>query len=557
MQDLNDQVTLLYNEMFIDTASVFLDMHETQVGLPVAPVGWTDSQRRSAVRARIQTGPWTKARRTGIIEQFIVATLGSAITFSSGGVAFNAAGLPFYSGESGDISTLYHVIETITNYYYKVLVKSTVTVDLPSLTRELLRSTPAGISFDIVSTLDIFMDLLGTLTFSGNEITDALRTTNAQGDGRAVESSVGIWQTATNRILNGGLETNIASISTAGAPTTLARDTTQHKFGTASLKIVTHAATGDGPYFGSATGLAMAAGTKIAGSVFLLGNAGGELVSLTLRINNTDATVTDVTIAQSPLTTGWNRFSLSNTVAVGKTGDSVSLWVIGRNASVITFFVDGVQVEIGPSYPTPYIHTDGAAVTRGAGRIRMPATTFDETTFWGAFRIRYGMASTDTFSDNPPMLFDWYDSGTNRIDFGLTSTPKWAVDRITGAGATNASSATQTFARGDLATVIFAMTPTAVKVSVNGTPFVITAGTQFIPSLAAAQADIGSLFGGNSSHLNGEIFWAAFGNGVLSDADAAAIYALGNVDPIFTDLPPAALLQSVLPMDTTAYKIPN
>ena len=60
---------------------------------------------------------------------------------------FDPAGTPFYSGESGNISSLYRIYENIPGFSYAVWVKNTVAVDQAAMIRELKRITPAGISF--------------------------------------------------------------------------------------------------------------------------------------------------------------------------------------------------------------------------------------------------------------------------------------------------------------------------------------------------------------------------------------------------------------------------
>ena len=73
------------------------------------------------------------------------------------------------------------------------------------------------------------------LTASGNEITDGVRITDTQGDGRAAESSMGIWQATSNLITNGSFETNLTGWVAQAA--TITQDATSHVFGTKSMKV--------------------------------------------------------------------------------------------------------------------------------------------------------------------------------------------------------------------------------------------------------------------------------------------------------------------------------
>src|SRR4029077_10532410 len=84
----------------------------------------------------------------------------------------------------------------------------------------------------------------------GNEITDATRIANTQGDGRTPpDSSFGIWEATTNLCTNGGFETNTKGwVAYSPRDTaTLTRDTSQAKFGTASLKVITTTGGGSTP----------------------------------------------------------------------------------------------------------------------------------------------------------------------------------------------------------------------------------------------------------------------------------------------------------------------
>ena len=150
VQELQDDQLLIYNERFVDTSTQFIDQWEWEVGLPPNPSGVAIAGRRQNVLARLQRGPFTRPRRDAIIEAAINATFGNPIILTPPGVAMDPAGVPLYT-ESGDVSTLYKVVENIPGYSYQVRIKNTITPDIPSLTRELERITPAGISFTIVS----------------------------------------------------------------------------------------------------------------------------------------------------------------------------------------------------------------------------------------------------------------------------------------------------------------------------------------------------------------------------------------------------------------------
>jgi len=147
--EISGEQTTMYNEKFPATSTQFLDMHEQQYGLPMAPTTLTIAQRRQAVLNRIRVGPFTRTRRQQIVESYITATFGTPIQLVPVGVAMASAGVPLY-GEGGDVSTLYKIVEDIPNFNYTVRFKNTVTPDEVGLRRELDRITPAGISYTIV-----------------------------------------------------------------------------------------------------------------------------------------------------------------------------------------------------------------------------------------------------------------------------------------------------------------------------------------------------------------------------------------------------------------------
>jgi len=147
-QNIADEQALMYNEKFPATSTQFLDVHEQQYGLPVAPSTLTIDQRRSAILNRIRVGPFTNARRTAIVESYITATFGTSVQLLPPGVAMVAGGVPLY-GEPGTVSTLYKIVENIPGYSYDVRIKNTVTPDDAGLHRELDRITPAGISYTV------------------------------------------------------------------------------------------------------------------------------------------------------------------------------------------------------------------------------------------------------------------------------------------------------------------------------------------------------------------------------------------------------------------------
>lgn len=149
-QDVANWQDIIYNEHFATTSNRFLDQWEIEVGLPVAPTDISIENQRTAVIARLRRGPFTRPRRDGLIEDYIKTTFGNPIQLVPQGGPLTLGGIPIY-GEAGDISSLYDVIENQTAFSYTVWIAATNTPNLNSLTRELKRITPAGISFTITN----------------------------------------------------------------------------------------------------------------------------------------------------------------------------------------------------------------------------------------------------------------------------------------------------------------------------------------------------------------------------------------------------------------------
>jgi hypothetical protein len=368
------------------------------------------------------------------------------------------------------------------------------------------------------------------LSMSGNEITDALRSLNVQGDGRASDSSVGMWDAATNLFNNGGSETNSTNWVAKGAATR-ARSTLQAKFGTTSQKVDTTGAAGDG--VGDPGGSVPAS----ASLVYTLSVWVYSLTAIQFTINWSNYTSGMAFISNSQGTqahggTGWERLILTATTPA--TTAFIGWWIDNFNfPQAFTYYVDGVQFEQG-EFATPYIETNGATVTRNGARVQAPASLIDETQGWVAARIRPSWGSADnTFSRE---IFDWRDDNNNRMGIFFTSSGDlWRAQRRAAAAGADLDSAAQSFAKGAIQTVIMAWTATVIKIGLNGAAFTSVANTA-VPVLAIPTWDIGSL-GSGGGNLSGEFLWVACGTGTLSDADSATIHGLGNSDPLFGSLP--------------------
>jgi len=369
-----------------------------------------------------------------------------------------------------------------------------------------------------------------TLTTSGFEITDASRALGVEGDGLLNDGSFGIWEETENLCINGGVETNLVQWSDNGVGV-VSRVTTEHKFGTASVK-VTSSGVGENRtlvqwFSGSPI-------TQVARTMNIWVKGEGATIGKTLSLNTnesggvqSDASLGGIAPATVVLTAEWQRLQHTGTPTQA---DRVLLYsfleVTAAGASEV-YYADGFQGETG-SVATPYVVTDGATATRNAARVQVPvAGLFTPTQGWMAVRLVMGWANTADPSGNP-VVFDWRDDANNLLQLRFDTTGNtWELQRRN-TGGTGEVALADTFALNEAVTVIAAWDALNLKVSVNGGAFTSAAATN-IPTLAATMLDIGSI-AGTSEHLNGDVLWFACGTGTLTDADAATINGYGNND---------------------------
>lgn len=392
----------------------------------------------------------------------------------------------------------------------------------------------------------VFPAVLGTplsLTLSGNEITDAVRAAGLSGDGLSPEGSTGIWEATTNLVTNGGLETNTTGWAGLIGTETIARVTSQAKFGAASLETITP---GGVSYEGCRAGdYTVSPSTTYTASVWVKGSGG--TLAFAAEERNSGVYVTQT--AGGPFTPGssWERKSVTFTTNSSTNRIRFKVYASG-SIQALTFYVDGAQLEAQP-LATPYVETNGGTASRSAARVRIPATYLDETQAWVAARVRMGWVNTADPSGNPA-LFDWRDDANNLIQVRFdTTNNQWELQRRNGGGTGEATTA-DTFALSDVVTVIAAWDASNLKVSVDGSAFTSAAAAN-IPTLAASTADVGSV-AGSSEHIDADLFWFACGTGTLADADAATIHAIGNTDPLKVQFPVAAAVKLIWPAITSS-----
>lgn len=360
-----------------------------------------------------------------------------------------------------------------------------------------------------------------------NVQTDATRATATDGDGLSSDSSFGIWEATTNKVIDGGMEGSLhddwinQGSTLAG---TRAFTTEQEKFGSKSFKIVS---TGDNGVSDSVTGLTPGAVYTLSAWVYVSAYGSGRSIIMDVQeggvIDTTGLPVPDATNG------GFVRYSETFTYPANGSG-TAAVRMFCEPGSDSTVYVDGYQLELG-SYATPYVETGGAEATRAASDVTIPSSLLDETEGWMAVRARMNWANTAGPSSNP-VLFEWADDANNFLECRFdTSANQWELER-------KATSATveglaDTFSKGDTVTVIAAWDATTLKLSVDGSAFSTTSNT-LIPTLSEATVNIGSS-ATPDEHLNADVFWVAGGTGTLTDSIAALFNGFGATDKVVFD----------------------
>lgn len=393
-------------------------------------------------------------------------------------------------------------------------------------------------------------------TVTGTVITDNLRsqTTPAHFDGRNPESSVGVWRGTTNLVTNGSFETNTNGWSAVSA--TISRDTAQAKHGTASLKVVTNnAAAGEGVTTTEGTGgMAVTAGQPYTASAWLWGSG---TVRLGIRwFDSAGAVLSTSESSDIVLTSTPTRVTLTATAPTGAARAAVRVTTPTQQAA--TFYLDAVQFEQSP-IPTPYVHTGGTTASRAAPKIELPASAInqllDEAQGWVAVRARPSLSYSQLPSGWLLLLFSWRNTPTSFIVLRLWSGGSDSNLQLAHSPGASVNVPAGSIAGGQSFLAIGAWTASQLKISLNGGAFT-TASRTDVPDLSAAPAHLGGQWDSNPTrYFNGELLWVALGLGTLTDADAAALAALGDSDPLPSDFPAGAQLTLLWSaVDTTALQ---
>ena len=368
----------------------------------------------------------------------------------------------------------------------------------------------------------------GAVNASGNEITDAVRAAGIQGDGRSVDSSVGIWEAATNLDTNGGFE-NGSSAGWSATGGSFANSIEQAQFGTHSGKAVS-SAPGD---LVSKTVAGLSASTTYSRSLWIYRTETGAALTIVV-LNN--AGTGNLASATAPSVLGWSRIVLHPRTESGQTSLTTR---ISSSLGGVSYYVDGAQLERNVA-ATPYVETNGSTATRGPSKVSVVGNPVGPTQGWVAVRIRFGWDSTTPFSPDPGIVDMSVSNNDALFCYWDEASHTFHLERHKSGAGTHASSAAQTFSAGTVKTVIYAWTATDVRISVDGGAFVGTANTT-IPGQATLFIGSDQVQGnGNNRQGDSDYLWVAGGSGTLTNADAATIHAFGDSDHPQGDFPGGA-----------------
>jgi hypothetical protein len=375
-----------------------------------------------------------------------------------------------------------------------------------------------------------------------NGITDALRAVGTEGDGRAAEGTVGVWEATTNIALQSNVFDNAAWVKDVTLTVTpnsildpggvnVAADLATWTSGTTFLRqrITVTASTSYTVSFWVKRGSA----TDLKYSVFDVTNA-SDIVAPTSYYSQTSATV-------------WKRIEVTFTTPAGCT--SIDIFPLKNPGVTGTAYFAWAQLE-AHGIATPYVATAGSSATRAAASVvgktkaqdggpgnpisdraegAIDYGPIDPAKGWFAISFRPSWPATaDPIGGNGRVyLLSWRLDATHRISvFFDPADDKFKLEYQNGI-ATTVSSPAQTFAKGDLVTLVAEWGP-ILGIAVNQGPLTTTSYSNVFLDLSYATYQLGSSQGANQ--LNGEIHWVAFGLGTLTDHDVTVVYDSGNHD---------------------------
>lgn len=401
------------------------------------------------------------------------------------------------------------------------------------------------------------------LTVSGNEITDAVRAAGVQGDGRQNDLSFGVYEATTNRCINSHGKTNITGWQSGfGYTSTLTRQI-DATYGTCFALTIDAIGTGTSNLASiDMVGGSVVAGAKWAGRGAF--RASGSLIGKTLRIlwwesggafGPQIAGATTLGFKDIVLTGSWQEFtnSLGSIIRADRTALTYYIQILQLPSPGDVLYFTAIQGENLP-VSTAWITTDGAIAARAAARVQASATLLDATQTWFAARIYPGWASgVNPFGATVknPRVASWRTTYPDAIELYFDDASNtWVMNQ----GRTGGAQIVATHTIDGAVTLIGYQKNGEVGIRLNGSAWTkfVTPTVPLVTANLPASFELGSIAPG-AGNLDGRMAWLACGTGVLTDADADALYALGDTEPTKDTLSPGAMLTAVFPFNTTSY----
>lgn len=345
------------------------------------------------------------------------------------------------------------------------------------------------------------------------------------------DSSFAFWEPSANLCSAHPVTTDMTGWrALVGGSNTVVFDPLVAKFGAGSIR-TTFVTADSGTGAAQITSVAATAGQSYTSSVWALIPVGKTCI-LQMQWSGVGG-IDQVNCAG---TGTWARYSVTGVAPAGTTDVGIS-FTNSSFAAGWSFWFQAAQIEQTTS-ATPFTTS-----SRSAARGQASAHLLSEAQGYVAFRVAMPWPSTS--SPSFPTLFDWYsaDFQNELILVWQSSIQKWELANTRNNQAQVKCDVAQVFAADSHHTIIAAWSDTTLYLSVDGEAFTTVARTAGAGGTALpAMFDIGSR-GGTGIFLDGEVFWSVCGSAVPTNAEVAALNALGDTDPVFGDLPafPTAL----------------
>lgn len=310
------------------------------------------------------------------------------------------------------------------------------------------------------------------VTLSGDLVTDAIRTTNTDGDGRTPpDGSVGIYPAYSNLGTNGNAASNTTGWNTGGVGA-ISRITNDNKFGASAFKLI-HSGSGASVQGGGVAGspltkttYAMVAWVKGVGATI------GKSVRIQMNETGGAAGGALINLADAVLTADYQLvYTIGKMAQADRTGITQYVTILSAASGDEVHFGG---VLCGPaSVVLPYAHTAGSTASKTAGRILVPTVGLNPTQGWVALRVRPSWTNSEAGGSvlwrptMPVTLWQWKADVTNAIT--VTFDGGRLILTRTSPGGSDSAYAPFVPTRNVPFTVVAQWTSSGVAISVAGT----------------------------------------------------------------------------------------